>query len=115
MTRVAHAGVGGWGKNVARVVGELTELAWVVDTDEARQAEYAARYPQARVSGSFADALADDTRRGGHDRDARCRPTTRSQRRRSRRASTSSSRSRPRCAARRWRSSSTSPAPAGSS
>jgi predicted dehydrogenase len=59
--RVAHAGVGGWGKNVARVAGELTELAWVVDTDEARQAEYAARYPQARVSGSFSDALADES------------------------------------------------------
>ena len=55
MTRVAHAGVGGWGKNVARVVGELAELAWVVDRDEARQAVYAARYPQARVSGSFED------------------------------------------------------------
>ena len=61
MIRVAHAGVGGWGKNVVRVVGELTELAWVVDTDEARQAEYAARYPHARVTGSFAEALADDT------------------------------------------------------
>ena len=53
MIRVAHAGVGGWGKNVVRVVGELAELAWVVDTDAARQAEYAARYPQARVTGSF--------------------------------------------------------------
>jgi predicted dehydrogenase len=61
VTRVAHAGVGGWGKNVARVVGELAALAWVVDRDEARQAEYAARYPQARVSGSFEDALADDS------------------------------------------------------
>ena len=61
MTRIAHAGVGGWGKNVCRVVGELTELAWVVDTDEERQADYAARYPQARVTGSFAEALADDT------------------------------------------------------
>jgi len=59
--RVAHAGVGGWGKNVARVAGELRQLAWVVDTDEARQAEYAARYPQARVSGSFSDALADES------------------------------------------------------
>jgi predicted dehydrogenase len=59
--RIAHAGVGGWGKNVCRVVGELTELAWVVDTDEGRQADYAARYPQARVTGSFAEALADDT------------------------------------------------------
>jgi predicted dehydrogenase len=61
VTRVAHAGVGGWGKNVVRVIGELTDLAWVIDTDEARQAEYAGRYPQATVTASFADALADDT------------------------------------------------------
>ena len=61
MIRVAHVGVGGWGKNVARVVGELSELAWIVDTDEARQAEYAARYPHARVTGSLDEALADDT------------------------------------------------------
>ena len=61
MTRVAHAGVGGWGKNVVRVIGELSDLAWVVDTDEGRQADYAARYPKATVTGSFAEALADDT------------------------------------------------------
>ena len=61
MTRVAHAGVGGWGKNVVRVIGELAELAWVADTDEARRVEYAARYPQAQVTASFAAALADDT------------------------------------------------------
>jgi predicted dehydrogenase len=61
VTRVAHAGVGGWGKNVVRVIGELTELAWVVDTDEGRREDYAARYPQAQVTGSFANALADDT------------------------------------------------------
>jgi predicted dehydrogenase len=61
VTRIAHAGVGGWGKNVCRVVGELAELAWVVDTDEARRTEYAARYPGASVSSSLDDALADDT------------------------------------------------------
>ena len=61
MTRVAHAGVGGWGKNVVRVMGELSELAWVVDTSESSQAEYAGRYPQARVTGSLAEALADET------------------------------------------------------
>ena len=61
MTRVAHAGVGGWGKNVVRVVGELAELAWVVDSDSDRQAEYGTRYPQARVTGSFDEAIADDT------------------------------------------------------
>lgn len=60
MTRVAHAGVGGWGQNVVRVVGELTELAWVVDTDAARRATYAERYPAARVSADLGDALADD-------------------------------------------------------
>ncbi len=61
MIRVAHAGVGGWGKNVVRVVGELSELAWVVDTDAARQAEYASHYPQATITDSFATALEDDT------------------------------------------------------
>ncbi len=61
MTRVAHAGVGGWGRNVARVVGELAELAWICDTDESRRAEYATRYPQARTTGSFAETLADDS------------------------------------------------------
>ena len=61
MTRVAHAGVGGWGKNVVRVVGELADLAWVCDTDPSRQAEYAARYPAARVTASFDDLIGDDT------------------------------------------------------
>jgi predicted dehydrogenase len=59
LTRVAHAGVGGWGKNVVRVVGELSELAWICDIDEARRAEYAQRYPQARVTGSFDELVAD--------------------------------------------------------
>jgi predicted dehydrogenase len=59
LIRVAHAGVGGWGKNVVRVVGELADLAWVCDTDEARRVEYAGRYPQARITGSFDELLAD--------------------------------------------------------
>ncbi len=61
VTRVAHAGVGGWGKNVVRVVGELADLAWVCDTDERRRAEYAERYPAARVTASFEEMLEDDT------------------------------------------------------
>ena len=61
MTRVAHAGVGGWGRNVARVVGELADLAWICDTDDARRTKYAARYPQARTTASFEETLADDT------------------------------------------------------
>ena len=61
MTRIAHAGVGGWGKNVVRVVGELAELAWVCDTDPDRRTEYAGRYPAARVGQALDEALADDT------------------------------------------------------
>jgi predicted dehydrogenase len=61
VTRVAHAGVGGWGRNVARVVAELADLAWICDIDEERQGQYAARYPQARLTAAFDDLLADDT------------------------------------------------------
>ena len=60
MTRVAHAGVGGWGKNVVRVVGELAELAWICDTDAERLAEFGSRYPEARTTRAFADLLADE-------------------------------------------------------
>jgi predicted dehydrogenase len=60
LTRVAHAGVGGWGSNVIRVVGELADLAWVCDTDEGRLAEYGPRYPQARLTASFDELLADE-------------------------------------------------------
>jgi predicted dehydrogenase len=61
LTRVAHAGVGGWGRNVVRVAGELADLAWICDIDEERRAEYAARYPQAQTTASFDDVLADDS------------------------------------------------------
>jgi predicted dehydrogenase len=59
--RVAHAGVGGWGKNVVRVVGELADLAWICELDDDRRAEFGARYPSARTTASFEDALADDS------------------------------------------------------
>ena len=61
MTRVAHAGVGGWGKKVVRVVGELAELAWICDTDEGRRATTRARTRSARVTASFDEMLEDDT------------------------------------------------------
>jgi predicted dehydrogenase len=59
--RVAHAGVGGWGKNVVRVVGELADLAWICELDDDRRAEFGARYPSARTTASFEEALADDS------------------------------------------------------
>ncbi len=61
MTRVAHVGVGGWGKNVVRVVGELAELAWIVDVDASRLAPYAERYPAARLAATLDAALEDDS------------------------------------------------------
>jgi predicted dehydrogenase len=60
VTRVAHVGVGGWGTNVLRVVGELAELGWICDTDGARLAAHGARYPQARTTASLDDVLADE-------------------------------------------------------
>ena len=74
VTRVAHAGVGGWGRNVVRVIGELSELAWICDTDEARRADYADRYPKAKTTASFDELLARRHRRRGGHRDARPDP-----------------------------------------
>ena len=59
MTRIAHVGVGGWGKNVVRVAGELAELAWIVDVDEERRAASADRHPSARLAADLDEALAD--------------------------------------------------------
>ncbi len=59
MTRVAHVGVGGWGKNVLRVAGELADLAWICDTDQAAREQFGDRYPHARLTGSFDEVLAD--------------------------------------------------------
>ena len=54
--RVAVAGLGLWGSNLARNFNELADLAWVCDTDEERLAGAAVRYPSAaspRASTSF--------------------------------------------------------------
>lgn len=59
MRRVAVVGLGHWGPNLARNFAELADLAWLCDTDSARET-YAARYPQARFTTSFDEVLADD-------------------------------------------------------
>jgi predicted dehydrogenase len=59
-TRVAVAGLGLWGSNLARNFHELATLAWVCDTDDGRLAAGAARYPAARATASFDDLLEDE-------------------------------------------------------
>jgi predicted dehydrogenase len=59
VTRIGQAGLGAWGKNLARNFDELADLAWLCDADEERRAEFAARYPHARVTGDFGELLAD--------------------------------------------------------
>jgi predicted dehydrogenase len=59
MTRIGQAGLGAWGKNLARNFDELADLAWLCDADESKRQEFASRYPRARVTGDFDELLAD--------------------------------------------------------
>jgi predicted dehydrogenase len=59
VTKLAQAGLGAWGKNLARNFADLADLAWLVDADEARREEFAERLPKARVTGDLSEALAD--------------------------------------------------------
>jgi predicted dehydrogenase len=60
VTRIGQAGLGAWGKNLARNFDELARLSWLCDTDESMRREYASRYPNARVTGDFDQLLADE-------------------------------------------------------
>jgi len=57
--RVGQAGLGEWGKNLARNFGELAELAWLCDPANGKHEEFQARYPQARWADSFEEMLGD--------------------------------------------------------
>jgi predicted dehydrogenase len=46
---------------VVRVVGEIADLGWIVDTDPDRRASFGERYPAARVTPELDEALADAT------------------------------------------------------
>jgi predicted dehydrogenase len=59
VTRIGQAGLGAWGKNLARNFDELDDLAWLCDADEAKRREFAGRYPDARITGDFDELLAD--------------------------------------------------------
>jgi predicted dehydrogenase len=57
--RVGQAGLGEWGKNLARNFAELTDLAWLCDPANGKRAEFEARYPQARWAEAFEEMLGD--------------------------------------------------------
>jgi predicted dehydrogenase len=58
--RVGQAGLGYWGRNLARNFDDLTDLSWLCDASEERRAEFAERYPDATVTGNFDELLAAD-------------------------------------------------------
>src|SRR5579872_3035512 len=57
---VGQVGLGYWGKNLARNFDALADLRWLCDASPEAQADFAERYPNARVTGDFAEMLADD-------------------------------------------------------
>jgi len=57
--RVGQAGLGYWGRNLARNFDDLADLRWLCDASAEQRAEFAERYPEARVTGDFDEVLAD--------------------------------------------------------
>jgi len=55
--RVGQAGLGYWGRNLARNFDEVADLRWLCDASEERRAEFTERYPNASVTGDFGDLL----------------------------------------------------------
>ena len=58
--RVGQAGLGYWGRNLARNFDDLADLRWLCDASEEQRAEFAERYPDAKVTGDFDELLAAD-------------------------------------------------------
>jgi len=58
--RVGQAGLGYWGRNLARNFDDLTDLNWLCDASEERRAEFAERYPDTKVTADFDELLAAD-------------------------------------------------------
>src|SRR5689334_13395567 len=61
--RVAVAGLGYWGPNLARNFASVrgSELAWCCDASEANRERFAPTFPGARFTGDLDEVLADDT------------------------------------------------------
>jgi predicted dehydrogenase len=62
-TRVAIIGLGYWGPNRLRALAELdgVEIGWVCDSDPARLARFAERYPTSGATTSYEEVLADES------------------------------------------------------
>jgi predicted dehydrogenase len=58
--RVGQAGLGYWGRNLARNFDDLADLRWLCDASEERRVEFAERHPEARVTGDFDEMVAAD-------------------------------------------------------
>ena len=61
--RVAVAGLGYWGPNIARNLAAASgvELAWCCDALEANRARHATAFPDARFTADFGEVLADES------------------------------------------------------
>ena len=57
--RVGQAGLGEWGRNLARNFSDLAELTWLCDPANGKHEEFQARYPQARWADTFEEMLGD--------------------------------------------------------
>ena len=59
--RIAVVGLGYWGPNLLRVLGDNldAEVRWICDLDTERLAKYRRRHPDARVTTRFDRVLAD--------------------------------------------------------
>jgi predicted dehydrogenase len=57
--RIGQAGLGNWGKNLVRNLDDLADLRWLCDASPALQEQFAKRFPNARVTGDFADLIND--------------------------------------------------------
>ena len=58
--RIGQAGLGYWGRNLARNFDDLADLRRLCDASEERRAEFAERHPNAIVTGEFDELLAAD-------------------------------------------------------
>jgi predicted dehydrogenase len=59
LTRVAVAGLGYWGPNLARNFNALADIAWLCDVSPDARNSFAGQYPKARTTGDFDEVLTD--------------------------------------------------------